>query len=517
MHTLTTITSCILAYICLKFYQRYSLHVKLPPGPPRGLLGDNSDQLQGIEFYKRVDAWAKIYGSIYSFLIGGTPVIVLNTASAAWDLLEKKGDIYSSRPRSIVGNEILAQGLRGLSMPYGENWRKWRKASHHPCLSAKAVESYHVFQSLESSCLLRDLMNGAHKHDVHFSGELSSFATSVSFSISYGIRIEDVNANVVKENRDSIMAFAGTQMPGRYIVESWPILLWLPKPLQWFRRQQEIRRTKDIKLYMGLLDEVKRRMTDGLAKASMSSVMLNDQENSGLNELQIAYAAAAPFSAGIPTIVATLEVFLVIAIVHTHCVKKAQAEIDSIVGNSRSPSFSDEVSLPYVKAFIKEVLRWGAVAPCAVPHSTIADDEYNGYTIPKGSTVYGNIYAITKDPELFPDPEEFKPERFLDTTNHRLNNFDLPFGFGRRICPGIHVANHTLFIAIARILWAFDISAGKDHTGQVKVPDPNAFTGGGLTRRPVQYGCTLTPRTSEIHQVMLEEASKADEALHEWD
>ncbi|KAF5321389.1 hypothetical protein D9619_000271 [Psilocybe cf. subviscida] len=100
-------------------------------------------------------------------------------------------------------------------------------------------------------------------------------------------------------------------------------------------------------------------------------------------------------------------------------------------------------------------------------------------------------------PEMFPDPEAFKPERFIDTTSPRLKNFDLPFGFGRRSCPGIHLARNSLFINIARLLWGFQIKPALDEKGNEIIPDCNAYTN-GFNSRPVSFPCRFIPRSPKI-------------------
>ena len=118
--------------------------------------------------------------------------------------------------------------------------------------------------------------------------------------------------------------------------------------------------------------------------------------------------------------------------------KKAQAELDAVVGTDRLPEFSDEDSLPYVTAVLKETLRWLPVAPQAIAHCTNADDEYNGYFIPKGTTVIGNSWAILHDEERYPEPFKYVPERFLKDGKINPQVLDpevAAFGFGRRFVP----------------------------------------------------------------------------------
>ncbi|KAG6898822.1 hypothetical protein C0993_003910 [Termitomyces sp. T159_Od127] len=118
--------------------------------------------------------------------------------------------------------------------------------------------------------------------------------------------------------------------------------------------------------------------------------------------------------------------------------RKAQAEIDSIVGNDRLPTLKDRQHLPYVDALTKEVFRWNIVAPLGLPHCSIEDDVHNGYFIPKGSIVMVNIKGILHDPEVYADPQKFNPERFIATEGRPAepDPRHVTFGFGRRICPG---------------------------------------------------------------------------------
>jgi cytochrome P450 len=131
-----------------------------------------------------------------------------------------------------------------------------------------------------------------------------------------------------------------------------------------------------------------------------------------------------------------------------------QEELDSLVGQNRLPSFDDTSNLPHVNAFIKEVFRWRPATPMGVPHTPIEDDEYQGYHIPKGATIIENQWAINLDDEHFQDPYEFMPERWLQHPDRSLSIF----GFGRRTCPGKQMAQNSMFITIARILWAYNIS-----------------------------------------------------------
>ncbi|KAF8576950.1 cytochrome P450, partial [Ramaria rubella] len=143
--------------------------------------------------------------------------------------------------------------------------------------------------------------------------------------------------------------------------------------------------------------------------------------------------------------------------------RKAQTELDSVI-DGRLPEFSDRKNLPYINALCQEVLRWNPVVPLGIAHRVSEDDAFGTYFIPRGSIVVGNAWAMLQDERTYgPEIEKFKPERFLDPTVQ----YPLPaFGFGRRICPGRHFADNTIFIAIASTLKSFQITPARDSTGK---------------------------------------------------
>jgi Cytochrome P450 len=121
-----------------------------------------------------------------------------------------------------------------------------------------------------------------------------------------------------------------------------------------------------------------------------------------------------------------------------------------------------------------------------------------------------------RDPELFPDPESFRPERFIYTDNPRLKDFDLPFGFGRRICPGMHLALDSIYINVVRMLWAFDISPGKGANGKNSYPGVWDFTKDYFSR-PVRFECEIRPRSEKVKECIGREWDSAHEVLGKWE
>ncbi|KAI0301770.1 cytochrome P450 [Multifurca ochricompacta] len=175
--------------------------------------------------------------------------------------------------------------------------------------------------------------------------------------------------------------------------------------------------------------------------------------------------------------------FLTAILIRPDIQKRVQDELDAVTGRERLPTFEDRPKLPFVEAVCKETLRWRPVTPLAIPHATTKSDVYEGFFIPKGSVVIGNTWAILHDPDVYPEPEVFKPERFINPDGSVREDPALTtaFGYGRRICPGRHFVDATLFIVVASLLSVFDIKRGRGGEGSGAFEYLETYTG-DLTR-----------------------------------
>ena len=164
-------------------------------------------------------------------------------------------------------------------------------------------------------------------------------------------------------------------------------------------------------------------------------------------------------------------------IAHPKFQKRAQDELDAVVGRSRTPTFADAPNLPYIQALVKESLRWRPPLSLIVPHATTEDDWYEGMFIPKGTMCMVNLWQCHHDPSSYgPDAASFNPERFLDEHGKLIpgpvetrDDGHGTYGFGRRACVGKHAANDSLFIDMATMLWAAQLESARDENGS-KIP-----------------------------------------------
>ncbi|KXN85605.1 Fumitremorgin C synthase, partial [Leucoagaricus sp. SymC.cos] len=514
-----TVLALFAGYILYEVLRWFRLRQIMPPGPLGLPCIGNKSQVPSYKPWRKFEEWNRKYGPVSSILLGSTPTIIIGKAQYAWELLEKRSETYSSRPRFIMASEILSENRRALMLPNSsELWKQWRKMLHNG-FHVRRVSVYHQIQSLESKVLLKQLL----KDPNNFDGYLKRlrFAASIVVAATYGRRVDSVDEWVVKENIAS-MDCKGLCLPGKYLVESWPWLLKLPRSLQWFRALPERRKKQDEYFLLHLLNDVRTRSKNGTCPDCLTSQALVDRDKGkmDMSDTHLAYAVSSPFGAGIDTTAGTISVFLVAMLNFPEVLRKAQEEIDRVVGSDRMPEFHDKDQLPYVLALINETLRWRPIPILGgTAHASTADDEFHGKFIPKGSTIYANMYGIMRDEELFPNPDLFLPERFLPSSSTsssqhpriNLRDFDLPFGFGRRICPGMHLGLNSLFITISRVLWSFDLKPAKDGV----LPDPNAFTN-QFNSKPMPFECKFVPRSGKVTALIEAEWENIQSQLDNW-
>ncbi|KAF9872978.1 cytochrome P450 [Colletotrichum karsti] len=494
-----------ISYLALIFprlqqeWKLYSHRSQLPPGPKTIRTGISKPWLWFHELSKE-------YGDVVYLQLGPTPTIILGSAQAAWDLLEKKGAIFSSRPRFIMGGELLSGGMRGLMAPYSSFWRRWRKLLHGGFMQRQS-ESYRPVQSLESKVLMHELL----ADPAGFRRHLERYAASVIVTVTYGRRVEDVRTDiVVRRNAESMGRLTSVNIPGKFAVERYPALKHVPSFLAPWKAEVLKQRQKDIQLYTELMDEVRDKVARGVAPECFAKHLLQEQTNLGMSDVEIAYTAGSPFGAGVETSAGSLASFLLACVKFgPSFIPRAQEELDRVVGRDRLPTFDDLDKLEYVRAIASETLRWRPVAVLGgTPHASTADYVYKGMFIPKGSTIIAPLWSLHLNEADFPAPHEFKPERFLEEREYPGTFGHSAFGWGRRICPGMHLGSASVAINIARMLWAFEVKPAKDEKGRDCEVDIFACSD-GFNSSPLPFPCSITPRSPHHADVIEREHREA--------
>jgi len=237
---------------------------------------------------------------------------------------------------------------------------------------------------------------------------------------------------------------------------------------------------------------------------------LGDHGKADFNEEVIRGVSGTMFGAAAETTRSTLQTFFLAMVLNPEVAKKAQEELDRVVGKDRLPDFSDRDDLIYISALVKELLRWNPPFPICIPNRVTQDDVYRGYFIPAGATVIQNIWAIFRDPNVYSNPEAFNPDRFLKDGKVNplvFNPEDRAFGTGRRNCPGKDFALHTVYIVVACVLSVFDIGPALDDDGNPNVP--MAEFGSLFVRGPKPFKCTIKPRSEGAIKLVEEACDRA--------
>ncbi|KAI0659807.1 cytochrome P450 [Cubamyces menziesii] len=481
----------------------------LPPGP-RGLplLGNIYDIPQTAPWVTYRDLTAK-YGDVIAIRLLGHPVIVLNSLAAVNDLLEKRSAIYSDRPAPVVSISRTLHWIWSLGFkPYDDDWRRTRRQLWQ-YLQPSALTQWHPVQMREArrflQCLLRDQRNLQELIQLSFCRTL--------LNMGYGLPASDVTSHYADLLSDMDSGVSEAYHPTIFYI---PWLRYLPRWLPggtWKSGVQKWRLQADSIREAPFMAAMK-LMSNGKVEPSVLTELfgkLQSGETPGLDQEFVKAILGAIFTAGADTTSGSLFAFFCAMIIYPEVQKRAHEELDAVVGPDRLPEHSDRPSLPYISAIIKEVLRWHNLVPLGMSHRCMEDNEYRGWVIPEDATILANVWAILHDPERFPEPDEFRPERFLKDGQLDPDAFDpvtLGFGSGRRICPGRHFAEDALFINIASVLHVFDILPAVDECGK---PIPVEYTAtSGLISSVTPFQYSIRSRTS-IAEGLVQEALGEEE------
>ncbi|KAH9983873.1 cytochrome P450 [Russula vinacea] len=374
--------------------------------------------------------------------------------------------------------------LIGL-LPYGPAWRHVRREFHINFLPTE-MEVFRPFERRAVHRLLRNLLSSPND----FSKHLRHMAGQIILSVAYGIDVRPEGDPYVEEAEKVLYALKIGSTPEAMLFDTIPWLIHMPS---WFpgaslkRRARKWCRVIDNALQT-THDKVKSELASGTAAPSVAANMISKLDENP-TELDLLAAKSVPgtmYTAGTDTTVTALEIFILAMTLYPEVQRKAQAEIDSVVGNSRLPDYSDQDALPYIQAVLKEVLRWHPVTPLSIFHKVTMSDVYEGHFIPAGSTVIPNVWGMLHDPNIFTEPDRFHPERWFSP-----NVPDFPmqaFGFGARLCPGRVFARRSVWENIAGILAVFEIVPTEDGP-----PERKHFSGMVSYVKP--FRCYIRPRS----------------------
>ncbi|KAI0691239.1 cytochrome P450 [Cerioporus squamosus] len=451
----------------------------LPPGP-RGLpfVGSVLDIPLTYQWY-HFSNWSQRWGDIMSFSMFGQSYVVLNSAKHAVDMLEKKSAIYSSRPRIPVAGDMIGWKDSMILQAGGHKMRETRKLLGLVMASTKRVERFHHLVEEETKQFLLNLRG----RDDSLVREIQKLAGGIIVMIAYGYKSTGDEDVIIKTVDKAMEDFAIIFAPGAFLADVFPILTrvpsWFPGGA-WRRRIPEYARTVHDTVELPFR-WVKAQMAAGTALPSFTSTLLEGNVDPAREHLvkMAAMSLYAGQSKSRRGTVSSITSFFLAMSCFPEVQRKAQAELDAVVGHDRMPTIADRERLPYLNAVVLEILRWIPVAPMGFPHQLIEDDVHAGYFIPKGTLVMVNIWNLLHDPQTYADPMTFNPDRR---------------------CPGIFFAEASIFAACSMSLHLYTISKAVDEKGNVV--EPHMEGSGTLISHPLPFKCKIAVRSDKAQALL---------------
>ncbi|KAL3637938.1 cytochrome P450 [Castilleja foliolosa] len=441
----------------------------LPPGPRPWPIVGNLPQL-GPKPHQSMAALAKVYGPLMHLKMGFAHVIVAASAGAAEQFLKVHDANFSSRPPNSGAKHVAYNYQDMVFAPYGSRWRLLRKISALHLFSGKALDDFRYIREEEVGILSRALVDAnARQTPVTLGQMLNVCATNALALVTLGKRLVghgcgggDEKAEEFKAMVVELMVLSGVFNIGDFI----PALE--PLDLQGVVVKMKSLHKRFDAFLSAILEEHRINGSCGneghvdLLSTLISLKDVDDGEKGVLTETEIKGLLLNMFVAGTDTTSSTVEWAIAELLRHPNIMAQAQQELDSVVGQNRLVTESDLAQLTFLQSIIKETFRLHPSTPLSLPRIANESCEVNGYFIPKGSTLLVNVWAIARDPNVWSDPLEFKPERFLaggerPNADIRGNDFEvIPFGAGRRICAGMSLGIRMVQLLTATLIHAFD-------------------------------------------------------------
>ncbi|TBU24874.1 cytochrome P450 [Dichomitus squalens] len=474
----------------------------MPPGPVGWPIIGNALDIPLNHSWKTFAKWGERWGDLMSVVLLGQPMVIINSYKHAYELLEKRSAIYSDRPHMIMAGDIVGWDQILVLLRYGNQFREYRRLMARVLGSRKSVEEFVPIIEEQTGKLLARLLR---EPASDLPSQIRKMTGSIVLMISYGYEPQENDDPLIRMADEATEQAAEVAQPGAFFVDVFPFLKYVPSWMPgagWKRKGERYRANMD---QMSAVPHqfVKDKMGAGTALPSFTSTMLAGNPAPD-EEYRIKMSAASIYSGGADTTVSAELTFILAMSLWPAVQKKAQEELDAAVGHDRLPTYADIVQLPYLNAIYLETLRWNQVVPLGVPHAILEDDVYEGYFIPKGSIVCINQWNILHDPEIYADPFTFNPERFLPGHGKEpeLDPRKVAFGFGRRICPGIHLAESSVLMVAAMLLSVFNIKNPLNEHGIPITPQTAEHTGGTISH-PAPFTCTIEPRSDKAKALIL--------------
>ncbi|CAI0382869.1 unnamed protein product [Linum tenue] len=419
-------------------HKKSSTNASLPPGPPGLPLVGNLFQLDSSAPHRYLWKLSQTYGPVMFLRLGRAQVVVVSTAKMAEEVMKTQDLVFCTRPVATSTTRLSYNNVDLAFAPYDAYWREMRKICVVHLFNSNRAQSFGPIREYEVSKMIEKVSGSSlEAKPVNLSEAMMSLTSTIICRVAFGKRYEEEGVersrfqSLLNETQAMFTSFWNFRECDAFYQEI------IDEHLDPDRAKPEQEDILDILLQLWKDRSFKVQLTFDNIKALLMNI----------------------FIGGTDTGAATVVWAMTYLMKYPIAMRKVQEELRQKVKDKGFVKEEDIQQLPYFKAVIKEAMRLQPAVPLLVPRESIQKCSLGGYEIPAKTIIHVNAWAIARDPESWGEnPDEFKPERFVGkSVDVKGSNFELiPFGAGRRICPGIHIGLATVEIALANLLYAFD-------------------------------------------------------------
>lgn len=507
-HVLSRWTQYVFLAITLTIYFHGLLkwkrgkQLKLAPGPRRWPILGNLLQIGPVP-HLGMQKFNQKYGPLVYIHIGMVPTVVTDDPKYIKEFLLKQDLIFASRPKNIASEHFTFGGNDIAFAPYGPHWRTVRKICTMELLTPKKIDSYRKGRNDEVQCMVGDVLKASHEgKSINLRDLFGSLTSNAITRMILGQRFfgpKGAGPQVAAEHKAKIyesFSLINAFNIGDYL----PFLRFLD--LQGHeKRMNEIMKWVD-ELYDRIIQEQRLVLEKGSEAGPVNFVhtlLEAEDRDKTLNMTKIKAILIDMVAAGTDTSSVTSEWTMAELLRHPEYMAKVQQEINQVVGQDRLVEESDLVNLRVLRAVVKEVFRLHPVGGFLIPHISMKETRVGGYDIPKNTRILINTYALGRNPAVWSNPNTFQPERFLLENDQPVEFSDpectlVPFGAGRRGCPGASLGMNVVLLGLARLLQLFNWTP----SSKERLDDADMVEAFGYTVKGVPLEAIAKPRLESL-------------------
>ncbi|XP_070053536.1 cytochrome P450 71A3-like isoform X1 [Nicotiana tomentosiformis] len=467
-----------------RFFITSNTQNKLPLSPRKLPIIGNLHQL-GSHPHRSLHKLSEKHGPVMLLHFGSKPVVVASCAAAARNIMKTHDLVWSSRPKSSIADRLFYGSKDIAFSPYGEYWRQVRSVTVLHLLSNKRVRSFRYVREEEISNMIENI-----KQECEYSSSVidlrdlfCSLTNNIISRVALGRKYNEGESGInAKATLDGFVNLLGTFNVGEYI----PWLEWLNKISGLDTEVEKTAKELDTFLESVIEEHIRKgEYRSGEAKDFVDvllEIQNGDETGYPLQRDSLKAILLDTFAAGTDTTYTTLEWIMTELLTHPSAMEKLQNEVRQLAQGKSEITEDDLGNMQYLKAVIKETLRLHPPVPLLIPRESLEDVKLLGYHIPAKTQVIVNAWAIGRDPLSWENPEKYRPERFFLSSDIDVKglNFELiPFGAGRRGCPGIAFGIIVNELALARLVHKFNFALPQG----IKGGDLDMTEGTGITVR----------------------------------